>query len=84
MIRRGLGCQLRRVVAPKHGADPKLVRFLDQTANIVADDLAENFIDHRHVRFAAHVIAELRLDHRERGLDVAALERAKRDSRHRR
>ena len=45
--------------------------FLDQAANVVADDLARNFIDHCHVSFAADVIAELRLYHREDGFDVA-------------
>jgi hypothetical protein len=38
----------------------------------MADDLAKNLIDHRHVCFAANVIAELRLNHREYRLDVAA------------
>lgn len=49
------------------------MRLLDQTANVVADNLAKNFVDHRHVRLAADVIAKLGLNHRKHGLDVAAL-----------
>ena len=46
---------------------------MNEAANVVADDLAQNLIDHRHVGSAADVIAELGLYHREHGLDVAAL-----------
>lgn len=39
--------------------------------DVMADDLAQNLVDHRHVGLAANMIAELRLYHREHGLDVA-------------
>ena len=58
---------------PERSVDSKFVGFLDQATNVVADDFAENFIDHRHIGLAANVIAELRFDHREHGLDVAPL-----------
>ncbi|HEX4053303.1 MAG TPA: hypothetical protein VHX86_03470 [Tepidisphaeraceae bacterium] len=46
---------------------------MDQAADVVADDFAENFTDHRHVGFSADVIAEFGLYHREHGLDIATL-----------
>ena len=47
--------------------------FLDEHADVVADDLAQDLVNHRHRRLVAHVIAELGLDHRECGLDVLRL-----------
>ena len=40
--------------------------LLNEHADVVADDLAQRLVDHRHVRLAADVIAELGLDNRER------------------
>ena len=40
----------------KHHIDPKLVRLLDEHANVVADELAQHLVDHRHWRLAVHVI----------------------------
>ena len=53
-------------------ADAKLLNFLHNDADVVANDFAENFVDHRHGRFAAYVIAEFGLDHAKRALDVGA------------
>jgi len=39
----------------------------------VAEDLAEHFVRHRHVGFAAHMIPEFRLDHTEGAFDVGSL-----------
>ena len=39
----------------------------------MAEDFAEHFIGHRHVGFAPHMIAKLRLDHGEGRLDVGPL-----------
>jgi hypothetical protein len=47
------------------------MRLLDHATDVVAEDFAKDFIHHRHIRFAPNVIAELRLYHREYGLDVA-------------
>jgi hypothetical protein len=49
------------------------MRLLDTTANVVADDLAQHFIDHGDIGLASNGTTELRLDHRERRLDVAPL-----------
>ena len=49
------------------------MRLLNETANVVANYLAQHFISHRHIRFAANVITKFRFDHGERGLDIAAL-----------
>jgi hypothetical protein len=46
---------------------------LDQAADVVTDDLAQNLVHHRHICLAADVVAELGLYHREHGLDIAAL-----------
>jgi DNA polymerase-4 len=46
------------------------VLLLDQAAEVVAEHLAQHFVDHRHVGLAPHRIAELPLDHRERRFDV--------------
>jgi len=40
---------------------------LDQDADVVADELAQHLVGHRHGRLAAHVIAELRLRSRLNG-----------------
>ena len=47
--------------------------FLNEHADVVADDLAQDFVDHRDRSLAVHGIAELGLDHGEVGLDIAAL-----------
>jgi hypothetical protein len=60
-------------ITPKCRTDTEFVHLLNHTADVVADDFAQHFVDHGHVRFAANVIAELGLDHRERGLHVAPL-----------
>jgi Domain of unknown function (DUF6471) len=39
------------------------MRLLDQATDAVANDLAENLVDHRHVGLAADVVAELGLAH---------------------
>jgi hypothetical protein len=49
------------------------MHFLDQATNIMANALAEHLIDHGVVRRTQNSIAELGLDHGERGLDVAPL-----------
>jgi hypothetical protein len=36
------------------------VHLLDQAADVMADDLAKNFVDHRHVAFGPDMIPELR------------------------
>jgi hypothetical protein len=38
---------------------PNLMALLYEHADVVADDLAQHLVDHRHGRLAAHVIAEL-------------------------
>jgi hypothetical protein len=48
---------------PESRVDAEFMRLLDQAADVVADDLAENFVDHRNVCLAPHVIAKLGLDH---------------------
>src|SRR5258708_5731980 len=35
------------------------MRLLNEHADVVADDLAQHLVDHRHGRLAAHVVAEL-------------------------
>ena len=39
----------------------------------MTENLAQHLVRHRHVGFAAHVITKLRLDHRERRLDIRPL-----------
>ena len=51
----------------------KFVCLLDEDADVVTDQLAKHLIDHRDGRLAAHIVSELRLDHAERALNVAAL-----------
>jgi hypothetical protein len=43
--------------------DAQLMRFLNEYADVMADQLAEYLIDHRDGRLAAHMIAEFGLDH---------------------
>ena len=43
---------------------------LDEAANIVAENLAEDFVGHRHIRLAPHMITKLRLDHAEGAFDL--------------
>ncbi len=58
---------------PEFRLDSELVHFLNQHADIVAEDFADHFVLHRHVRLAANVVAELGFQHAERALDVAPL-----------
>src|ERR1041384_7505091 len=56
--------KLRLEVQFKHG--------LNQDHDVMAQHLAECFIDLRRLGFASEAIAKLCLDHHERGFDVAA------------
>jgi len=47
--------------------------MLDDLANVVADELAERLVLHRHVRLAPNVVAELPLHRRKHRLHVAAI-----------
>ena len=58
---------------PKRWLNPQFIHGLDEAANIMIENLAQHLVRHRHVGFAAHVIAKLRLDHRERRLDIRPL-----------
>jgi hypothetical protein len=51
----------------------KFVCLLDKDADVVTDELAKHLIDHCAGRLAAHIVSELRFDHAERTLNVAAL-----------
>src|SRR6266700_929537 len=62
-----------RLVLPENSLDAKLMLFLDQTAEVMAEELAQDFIDHRRVGLGANRVPQLPLDHAERGLRVAAL-----------
>ena len=60
-------------IPPKRRFNPELIHRLNQAADIVAEDLAEHFVRHRHIGLAADVIAKLRLDHAEGAFDVGPL-----------
>jgi hypothetical protein len=49
-------------VLPKHGDDAKRFLLLNQTGQVVAEDFAEHFIDHRRIGPAHNGIAKLSLD----------------------
>jgi hypothetical protein len=40
---------------------------------VMTENLAERFVDHRHIGLAAKAVSELALHHRECGFNVAAL-----------
>jgi hypothetical protein len=52
--------------------DPKFVDALDKAANVMAQHLTIDFIRHRNLGLAAHMIPELGFDHIESGFDVGA------------
>lgn len=52
---------------------PHLALCLDQATEVVTEDLAQDFVDHRVIGPAPDVIAELGLNHRERGFDATPL-----------
>ena len=58
---------------PKNRLDAKLALLLDQHADVVAENLAQHFVDHREVAFRAHVMTELAFDRGEGRFDVAPL-----------
>lgn len=55
---------------PEDRFHAKLALFLNQAANVMAENLAKNFIDHRELALRPNRIPELALDSRERGFDV--------------
>ena len=63
----------RALILPENRLDAKLDLAHDEAADVVAEELAEDFVLHRRVGLAHHAIAELRLDHAEHGLGIAPL-----------
>jgi hypothetical protein len=57
----------------KNRLDTELVSRLDHTANVVTDELGQDFVFHCDVRLAPHAVAELPLNHGETGLHIRAL-----------
>lgn len=55
---------------PEHRRDAELEHRLYHAANVVADELSQNLVDHRGICLASDRIAELALDHVEGRLDV--------------
>jgi hypothetical protein len=45
---------------PERSIDPKLMRLLDQTANVVVDDLAEDFVERAARAETTRARAEIR------------------------
>lgn len=58
---------------PERRLDAKFINGLNEAAQIMAQDFAQNFVNLRRAPLASEAFAELRLDHAERRLDVAAL-----------
>ena len=54
--------------------NPQFVALLNEHADVVADDLAQHLVDHRHRGLATHVIAGLGLDRLAFGRGSRALE----------
>src|SRR5687767_3316444 len=65
--------RFRRLIFPENWDDAKLLLFLNQAAEVMAKELAENFVPHGNVRFAPDRIPELPLDRREGRFDIATL-----------
>src|SRR5438034_1284213 len=62
-----------RLVLPEHRLNPKLDDGLVNNDDVMTQEFAQYLVLHGDVRLAADVVAELRLDHAERALDVAPL-----------
>ncbi len=60
-------------ILPEDRHDAQRFLFLNQTRQVVAEELAEDFVDHRIIGLAPHRIAELPFDGGERAFHVAAL-----------
>src|SRR5579859_5599979 len=58
---------------PKDRLYSKLMCLMDENNEIVRQQLAQNFVDHRNFRLAAERVTELALNHGERGFDVGTL-----------
>src|SRR5579859_3157214 len=58
---------------PEYRLDAEFALALNQAADVVAQELAQDFIFHGGVRLAPNVVPELCLDHAERRFDVAPL-----------
>jgi hypothetical protein len=61
------------LIFPEDRHDAKRLLFLNQARQILANQLAEDFVDHANVASAHDRIPELPLDRRENAFDVAAL-----------
>lgn len=60
------------LISPERRLNPKLVDGLNNTTEVMAQDLAQHFVDLRRVRLAAESFTEFCLNHGEHRLDVAA------------
>ena len=58
---------------PKDRVDPKLVHFVDQDHEIVAQHLGQRLIDLGRLALAPQRVAKLPLDHAEGALDIRPL-----------
>lgn len=57
----------------KNRLDSELVGRLDHTANVVTDQLRQNFVFHGDIGLTPHAVPKLSLDHRERAFDIGPL-----------
>src|SRR5947209_3974524 len=64
---------VRPLRPPECRRDVKLRHNLNQATDVVTEQLGQRLVHHRRIRLAPQRVAELRLDHAERGHDVAPL-----------
>jgi hypothetical protein len=62
-----------RFVGPKNGIDAEFVHFVNEDYQVMTQNLAQRFIDHRHIGLAAQGVAELPLHHRKGRFDIRPL-----------
>ena len=58
---------------PEHRLNAEFKHFMDKHDQVMTQNLAESFVDHRGIGFAAERVAKLSLQHAERGFYVRTL-----------
>jgi hypothetical protein len=55
----------------KRGVDTKFVNGTDYAANVMTQNLTQDFVPHRHIGFTPYMVTKLGLNHHDCGFNVA-------------
>ena len=65
--------RLQVMLTRKHRINPEFVNLMNEYRQVVTQDLAKSFVDHRSIGLGAQAVTKFALHHAERGFNVRPL-----------